>query len=98
MGMEVAAPPAAAMDTVQYFAQMNEVALMSGFRNAQEMIASQKEMMSIMQGGPAVPMPAMMPQHIQQQQHVAPHPHYAPFRFPGARHYNARGRGRGREG
>eukprot|EP00428_Durinskia_dybowskii_P064109 CAMPEP_0170364610 /NCGR_PEP_ID=MMETSP0117_2-20130122/5466_1 /TAXON_ID=400756 /ORGANISM="Durinskia baltica, Strain CSIRO CS-38" /LENGTH=445 /DNA_ID=CAMNT_0010619123 /DNA_START=180 /DNA_END=1517 /DNA_ORIENTATION=+ len=40
-------------DTVQYFEQMNKVAQASGFKNAQEMIASQKEMMALMQGGPA---------------------------------------------
>lgn len=46
--------------TVQYFEQMNKVAQMSGFKNAQEMIASQKEMMALMQGG-GVPAPVVMP-------------------------------------
>eukprot|EP01034_Spumella_vulgaris_P029893 gene29893-37022_t len=41
------------LDTVKYFEQMNAVALASGFRNAQEMLASQREMMTLMSQGPA---------------------------------------------
>lgn len=37
-------------DTVQYFQKINKIALASGFRNAQEMIASQKEIQAIMHG------------------------------------------------
>ncbi len=77
------------MDTVKYFAQINEVALMSGFRNAQEMLASQKEMMSIMHGGPAA-----LPPHIPPAFPPA-YPHHPPAQFAGSRHYNAHGRGRG---
>ena len=62
-----AANNAPAHGTVEYFEQMNKVAQASGFRNAQEMIASQKEMMAMMQqqtataGMPAAPM--MPPMH-----------------------------------
>eukprot|EP00598_Pedospumella_elongata_P001343 CAMPEP_0184974650 /NCGR_PEP_ID=MMETSP1098-20130426/6084_1 /TAXON_ID=89044 /ORGANISM="Spumella elongata, Strain CCAP 955/1" /LENGTH=543 /DNA_ID=CAMNT_0027497263 /DNA_START=21 /DNA_END=1652 /DNA_ORIENTATION=+ len=47
------APPA--VGSVEYFQEMNKVAQASGFKNAQEMLASQKEMMSLMQGVPAAP-------------------------------------------
>jgi len=36
------------LETVKYFEEMNKVAKLSGFQNAQEMIASQKEMMALM--------------------------------------------------
>jgi hypothetical protein len=74
-----APPPAAnfapANDTVQFFEQMNKVAQASGFRNAQEMIASQKEMMAMMHGAVPMPMgapPAPVP-------FAAPYPMQAPF-------------------
>lgn len=35
--------------TVEYFEKMNKVAMLSGFKNAQEMLASQKEMLMLMQ-------------------------------------------------
>jgi len=38
-----------AVGTVEYFEKMNKVAKLSGFKNAQEMLASQKEMLMLMQ-------------------------------------------------
>lgn len=63
-------------DPIKYFEEMNRIAVQSGFKNAQEMLASQKEMMAIMSGaapptisnfgaGPMMPLqpPYMMPQY-----------------------------------
>ena len=44
------------VETVKYFKEMNKIAKESGFQNAQEMLASQKEMMSLMAAA-AVPAP-----------------------------------------
>ena len=44
------------VETVKYFEEMNKIAKESGFQNAQEMLASQKEMMSLMAAA-AVPAP-----------------------------------------
>jgi hypothetical protein len=74
-------------DTVQYFEQMNKVAQASGFRNAQEMLASQKEMMAMMHGGvPAgpVPMPMFAPAFPVQAPFTGgppPPPGYPPQQF-----------------
>ena len=46
------------LETVKYFEEMNKVAKESGFQNAQEMLASQKEMMAMMSSGVAAPAPA----------------------------------------
>ena len=43
-------------ETVDYFEKMNKIAKESGFQNAQEMLTSQKEMMSLMAAA-AVPAP-----------------------------------------
>ena len=45
------------LETVKYFEEMNNIAKKSGFQNAQEMLASQKEMMSLMAAA-TVPAPA----------------------------------------
>ncbi len=76
--------PQGPLDTVAYFEQMNRVAQMSGFRNAQEMLASQKEMVALMNQGPAaVPVPQFQPPYPTS----APPPHQQVF-HPN-KHYRA---------
>lgn len=49
--------PADPNNPMAYFEEMNRIAVASGFRNAQEMIASQKELMAMM--APSAQMPPM---------------------------------------
>eukprot|EP00981_Chlorochromonas_danica_P000705 scaffold147_cov164-Ochromonas_danica.AAC.22 len=60
-------------DPVAYFEEMNRIAIQSGFKNAQEMLASQKEIMAMM--NPAAP-PAMPP--APQMAFYPPMPFYPP--------------------
>ena len=82
---------AVAIGSVEYFEKMNQVAQQSGFKNAQEMIASQKEMMALLQPQQQ----AIIPSVIVPSANTAAFPPKVPYH-----QYNAYiergGRGRGR--
>jgi hypothetical protein len=68
-------PPVDPKDPVAYFEEMNRIARESGFKNAQEMMVSQKELIALMAGG--VPTAAVaMPMAVQ-----PPPPSYPPSGF-----------------
>lgn len=56
--------------TVEYFEKMNKVAMLSGFKNAQEMLASQKEMLMLMQKSQA-PAQQQIPSTVQTEASMA---------------------------
>lgn len=55
----VPAPAVDHKDPVAYFEEMNRIAVQSGFKNAQEMMASQKELMAMMAPVPMAGVPMM---------------------------------------
>jgi len=76
---------------IAYFEEMNRIARESGFKNAQEMLSSQKEMMAMMQVGPqalaiplSMPVPAQFyPPHMPIHGGFAPpQPYYPPPYIP----------------
>lgn len=91
--------------TVEYFEKMNKVAMLSGFKNAQEMLASQKEMLMLMQKSQAPAQQQQVPPSTlqteaamtneQQQQHpFSSHPLSTPWGGGGRWTDGRTGRGR----
>lgn len=87
-----------AIGSVEYFEKMNQVAQQSGFKNAQEMIASQKEMMALLQQPPPPPPPQAIVHPVSSMTTIATAfpPQVVPYQQYTYPYTERGGRGRGR--